>query len=487
MSMRRLRQRLSAFYAVQSPEDPFTLIKNLLLLALLTCSAFAQQAKPEHQLAYDILNELVEVNTTSDTGSTRKTAELLQKRFLAAGFAKEDVTIFNAPDNPTGPHANLVVRLRGSNPAAKPVLLMAHMDVVPALRSDWSTDPYQMVEKDGEVFGRGTDDNKSGVAVIAANLLRLKKEGYVPKRDLYAFFTRDEETNGQGIQELLNEVPGAKNAAYALNADGGGGLIVKGKKVLYSIQTSEKVYADYELKAIDKGGHSSRPRDDANPIYRLAAALIKLRNSPMPVNLNDTTRAMLRATAQMESGQFAADLKAAADGTADAAAMERLSKNPSSNIMLRTTCVATMVSAGHAPNALPQTATANVNCRILPNDDVLKIGDLIRRVIADPSITVTTVTEPKPSPPSPVNSDAYRMIEGIAKQMWPGVMVVPGMSSGATDGLYVRNAGVPVYGAMGLFGEMGSGNAHGRDENINVASFYESVDQWYTMLKRASE
>jgi acetylornithine deacetylase/succinyl-diaminopimelate desuccinylase-like protein len=461
-------------------------MKQIALLSLLLCGAgFSQQPDPNHKLAYDILHELVDVNTTIDSGSTRTTAELLQKRFLAAGFSKQDVYLVNAKDKPTGPHANLVVRLKGSDPNAKPVLLLAHMDVVQAKRSDWSTDPFKMVEKDGEVFGRGSDDDKSGVSVIAANLLRMKREKIVPKRDLYAFFTRDEETNGLGIRELMDAVPAAKNAAFALNADGGGGLIINGKKVVYGIQTSEKVYADFELKATDRGGHSSLPRNDDNPIYRLAAAMTRLKNAPFPVNLNDTTRAMLRQTAKLQSGELAADLNAAAEGTADAAAMERLSKNPLANSLMRTTCVATMASAGHAPNALPQTATANVNCRILPNDDVPKVVDVIRRIVNDESVTVTPVSTPVPSPPSPMDSAAYRMIDEVAKQTWPGVATVPEMSTGATDGLHVRNAGVPVYGAMGLFGEMGVSYAHGKDERVNVANFYEAVDQWYAMMKRA--
>jgi acetylornithine deacetylase/succinyl-diaminopimelate desuccinylase-like protein len=462
-------------------------MKRITLACLLiSIAAFGQQqADSNHKLAYDILHELVDVNTTIDTGSTRTTAELLQKRFLAGGFPKQDVTIVNAKDKPTGPHANLVVRLKGSDPNAKPVLLLAHMDVVQAKRSDWTTDPFKMIEKDGEVFGRGTDDDKSGVAVIAVNLLRMKKEGIVPKRDLYAFFTRDEETNGQGIQECLAAVAASKNAEYALNADGGGGVIVGGKKAVYGIQTSEKVYADFELKATDRGGHSSLPRNDDNPIYKLAAALTRLKNSPFPVNLNDTTRAMLRQMSQVESGQVAADLKAIADGTADSAAIERASKNPAANSLMRTTCVATMAAAGHAPNALPQTATANVNCRILPNDEVMKVGDVIRGIVNDPSVTVTNSSAPKPSPPSPVDNAAYRMIDEVAKQIWPGVVTVPEMSTGATDGLWVRNAGVPVYGAMGLFGELGVSYAHGKDERVNVANFYEAVDQWYAMMKRA--
>jgi acetylornithine deacetylase/succinyl-diaminopimelate desuccinylase-like protein len=444
----------------------------------------AQTLKPQHQLARDILQELVNTDTVAEHGSTRKAAEALAKRFVAAGFPKEDVTVTGP--TPTGPHANLVVRLRGKDPAAKPVILMAHLDVVEAKKSDWTTDPFQMVEKDGYFYGRGSGDDKSGVTAIVTNLLRLKQEGFVPKRDVYAFLTCDEETSAvDGIVALVKNVPAAKNAAFAINADGGGGLLVDGKRTVFGIQTSEKVYADYELTATDAGGHSSLPRPADNPIYRLSAAMVKLRDFQFPINLNDTTRAMLAELANFQTGQTAADLRAMAAGKADNAAIDRLTKFPEANSLMRTTCVATMAKGGHAANALPQTATVNVNCRILPNDDVTQIDDLILKTIGDPGIRLTTATSPKPSPPSPVDNEAYRLIAKSVRQSFPEVSIVPEMSAGATDGLYLRNAGVPVYGAMSLFGELGENRAHGKDERISVQSFYDAIDHWHEMIKLA--
>jgi acetylornithine deacetylase/succinyl-diaminopimelate desuccinylase-like protein len=457
-------------------------MRIVLCLVLLGTCAFAQTLKPEHQLARDILKELVDTDTVAEHGSTRKAAEALAKRFRTAGFPKEDVIV----TGPAGPHANLVVRLRGKDPNAKPVLLMAHIDVVEAKKSDWSTDPFQLIEKDGFFYGRGSGDDKSGVTVIATNLLRLKKEGFVPKRDVYALFTCDEETTAtNGIVALIKQIPAVRNAEFAINADGGGGLLVEGKRTVFGIQTSEKVYADFELTARDAGGHSSLPRPDDNPIYRLSAAMLKLRDFQFPVHLNDTTRAMLTELANFQPAQTAADLRAMAAGKADDAAILRLTKVPEANSLMRTTCVATMANAGHAPNALPQSATVNVNCRILPNDDVNKIDDLILQVIGDPGIKLKAATEPKPSPPSAVDSAAYKLIADTVKRSFPEVSIVPEMSAGATDGLYLRNVGVPVYGAMSLFGELGENRAHGKDERIQVQSFYDSVDHWHQMIKAA--
>jgi acetylornithine deacetylase/succinyl-diaminopimelate desuccinylase-like protein len=452
------------------------------MCALAPTQAQTATLKPEHQLAYDILKQLVDTDTVAGHGSPRTAAEALAKRFLAAGFPKDDVIVSGAP----GPLANLVVRLRGSDQQAKPVLLIAHIDVVEAKKADWSTDPFVMVEKDGYFYGRGTNDDKSGVTVIAANLIRLKQAGFVPKRDVYAIFTCDEETAAvNGIVAVINTLPAAKKAAFALNADGGGGLLVNGKRTVYGIQTSEKVYADYELTATDSGGHSSLPRPKANPIYRMSAAMLKLAAFQFPVNLNDTTRAMLAEQANFQSGQTAEDMRAVAAGKADEAAIQRLTAIPEANSLMRTTCVATMENAGHASNALPQTAEVNVNCRILPNDDVTKIGGMIAQVIGDPSISMKVSTAPKPSPPSPMDDAVYKMIAASVKQSFPEVSIVPEMSTGATDGLYLRNVGVPVYGTMSLFGEIGENRAHGKDERIPVQGFYDSVDHWYEMIKMA--
>jgi len=432
----------------------------------------AQALEPHQQLARDIFKELIEINTTHAEGDTTVAADAMAVRLRAAGFPAADIFV-------GGPHpkkGNLVVRYRG-RPAAgrKPILLLAHLDVVEAKKADWSPDldPFRLTEKDGYFYGRGTTDDKAMAAIFVATFVRMKQQGLVPDRDIVLALTADEEGGDQnGVQWLLANHRARVDAEYGLN-EGGGGQAKGGRRIANTVQASEKVYVDYTLEATNKGGHSSLPQPE-NAIYELTAALTRLGAFAFPVRLNEVTRAYFNAMAGVEQGPAAADFKAIArPGTPDPAVVARLSAVPLYNAMLRTTCVATMVTAGHALNALPQRAAANINCRVLPGEDPQAIQRTLVQVIANPKLTLTPVDEAKPSPPSPLTPEIMQTIAHITDQMWPGVPVVPFMSTGATDGLFFREAGIPIYGVSGLFGDMDDVRAHGRDERIGVREFFD--------------
>ncbi|MGE3617346.1 MAG: M20/M25/M40 family metallo-hydrolase, partial [Gemmatimonadales bacterium] len=379
-------------------------------------------------------------------------------------------------------YQSLIVRYRGRPGGARPIMLMAHMDVVDARREDWSFDPYQFREEAGYYYGRGTTDNKAGVATLVANFIRLRQEGFRPDRDLIMVLTADEETSGESIAWLMREHRDLIDAEYALNTDGGGGALVDGRATGFSVQTAEKIYLTFQFDVRNKGGHSSLPVPD-NAIYRLAAGLGRLAAYQFPVRLNETTRAFFRRSALSETGQTAADMKAVAE-SADPAAAARLSAaSPYFNSVMRTTCVATRLLGGHADNALPQLARATVNCRILPDDSQDAVQAALTRVVADSEVEITVAAPAKPSPPSPLRADVMEPIEAIVKDMWPTATVVPEMSTGATDGLFVRNGGIPVYGVGAIFEDPNDIRAHGRDERILVDSFHQASLFWYRMLK----
>lgn len=446
---------------------------------LLAAAAFAQPPlSPERQLAHDILKELVETNSTSDVVGTEQIAKTVVARLRAGGFSEADAQIMG----PDPKHSNVVIRLRGRQ-AGKPILLLAHLDVVPARREDWSFDPFTLTEKDGFFYGRGSGDDKAGDATILTNLLRWRHEGFVPNRDVIALLTSDEETSGQnGINWLVQHLPDVRNADFALNADGGGGELIGGQRKVYNVQASEKIYADYQFTVRDKGGHSSRPRNPDNPIYRLAAALSRLAAYQFPINLNDITRTYFERAAALYPPSVAADMKALAAGTAAPDAIARLGQNPQFNALMRTTCVATLLEGGHASNALPQMARVNVNCRILPNDS----ADLVQRTLTDlfsaAQAELVVAAAPKASPASPLRPDLMRAVEQLMARRFPGVLVLPEMSTGATDGLFVRNVNVPVYGTLALFEDPAESRAHGRDERIGVESFYTGVEVWHELI-----
>jgi acetylornithine deacetylase/succinyl-diaminopimelate desuccinylase-like protein len=446
----------------------------IIVLALLTAAPAAGQGlAPHQQLAKDIYKQLIETNTTQSTGSTTVAAEAMAARFRAAGFPAADIFIGGPKPN----KGNLVVRLRGSATAQKPLLLLAHLDVVEAKKEDWTADldPFTLIEKDGYYYGRGTSDDKAMCAIFVANLLRMKQQGIVPQRDIVLALTADEEGgDDNGVEWLIANHRALVDAEYGIN-EGGGGQSKAGRRVANRVQASEKVYVDFTLEATNKGGHSSQPQK-VNAIYQLAEAIRRIAAFTFPVELNEVTRAYFEGMAKIEQGPMAADFRALLQPSPDAAALARIADVPLYNSMLRTTCVATMVSAGHAPNALPQRATANVNCRILPGQDPAGVERTLRSAIADPAVTIAPVKPAKPSDPSPLRPDVMQAIARITEEMWPGVAVVPVMSTGATDGLYFRQAGIPIYGVSGLFGDMDDVRAHGRDERMGVKEFYDGQE-----------
>ena len=467
------KNRLSAFLIAAS---------FFLSSSALPRSVQAQAVPPQqHQeLARDIFRELIEINTTHQFGSTRA-AEAAAARLRAAGFSGEDVQVLGARAD----RGNLVARLRGKG-NAKPILFLAHLDVVEARREDWSPefDPFKFTERDGYFYGRGTVDVKDEAAALVASLIRLRQEGYVPSRDIIVALTADEETgDANGVDWLLANRRELIDAAYAINTDAGGGQMERGRRVRYNVQTSEKASLTFRLEVKNAGGHSSQPVRD-NAIYHLSEGLARLAKFDFPVRLNETTRAFFERMSAREAGQTAADMKAVARNTPDQQAAARLAaSSPFYNSMMRTTCVATMLEAGHAPNALPQTARAIVNCRVLPEDTQENVTKTLGDVLADKEIGVTALNDIRSSPASPLVPEVVRPVERIAAEMWPGVAVVPVMDPWATDGLYLRRAGIPVYGTPGIFFDIDPIRAHGKDERVGVQAFYEGVEFTYRLMK----
>jgi acetylornithine deacetylase/succinyl-diaminopimelate desuccinylase-like protein len=405
-------------------------------------------------------------------------------RLRAAGFSDSDIFIGGASPK----KANLVVRYRGTE-ALKPILLLAHSDVVEANREDWSTDPFQLIEKDGYFYGRGTSDDKAQASVWIANLIRFKREGFKPARDIIVALTADEEGGGpyNGVIWLLKNKRELIDADLCLN-EGGGGVMVGGKKIANNIQVSEKSYADFKLEVHNKGGHSSVPLAD-NAIYRLATALERLSRYTFPLKTDEVTRAYFRQMAKVEDGSLKDDLVRVADGTPDVAhdAMQRVaSVSPRWNSMLRTTCVATELAGGHALNALPQLATANMNCRIFPGDSIESVQKALRLAIGDDQVAVHVQGEVGVGPASPLRADVLKVVARLSDTMWPGIVTIPVMSTGATDGRYLRIAGIPTYGVSGFFGDRDDVRAHGRDERMNAAAFYEGQAFLYQLVKDLS-
>ncbi|MGH7564380.1 MAG: M20/M25/M40 family metallo-hydrolase [Gemmatimonadota bacterium] len=433
-------------------------------------------------LATEIFEELIEIPSVSGTPETVAAAEAMAERLRAAGFPEEDIHVLE----PLPDVGILVARYPGTGERS-PILLLAHIDVVPALPEDWSVAPFELTEQEGWWYGRGTTDNKAGAAMLVANLLRYREEGFTPDRDLIVVLTGDEETNSEAIKWIVSEAGREliDDPAYALNTDSGGGSLKEGVETMFGVQASEKVYLSFQLEVTNPGGHSSQPRPD-NAITTLAEGLVRLSEHAWPVQLNEVTRAFFERSAAIESGQLAQDMRAIAGNPADSAAAARLSESPYLSALLRTTCVATMLEAGHAENALPQTARATVNCRILPGESTEEVEATLVSVLDDPDIQVSRLREPTASPPSPLTDEVLGTIERLTGEMWPGVPVVPTMSIGATDGLYVRNADIPVYGVGAIFEDTGDNRAHGRDERVAIDRFYEALRFWYRMVKELS-
>jgi acetylornithine deacetylase/succinyl-diaminopimelate desuccinylase-like protein len=444
-------------------------------LVVLTQAASAQQADPRAR-ERAILEELIEIDTSNPL-RTGDAARAMARHLVAAGIPEADVRVMAVVPGVE----SLVARMRGSDPTLKPLLLMAHLDVVGARREDWSFDPFEFREVDGYFYGRGTNDNKAGAATLVANFVRYKEEGFVPKRDLIIVLTGDEETTGDSIRTLVEKHRPLIDAELALNTDGGSGELRDGKPVGFGVQTAEKVYLSFTLEVRNKGGHSSLPEPD-NAIYRLAEGLTRLSKFEFPVRLNETTRAFFTRYAESQPAEVAADMRAVAQRT-DADAARRLSAIPYYNSVMRTTCVATQLQAGHAENALPQMARATVNCRMLPDDPPDGVEAELRRILGDPAITISRVTPPTPSPASPLRADVMQPVERLVAQIWPGAAVVPEMSTGATDGLYTRSAGIPTYGVGAIFDRIDDVRAHGRDERVGVQAYHDAARFWYELVK----
>ena len=448
-------------------------------LAGLLLFGFAQNGA-HNQIARDVYKELIGINTTDSAGSTTRAAEAIAARLKAAGFPEADVQV-------VGPHprkGNLVARYRGTG-QGRPLLLLAHLDVVEALRQDWSLDPFTLAETDGYFYGRGTTDDKAMAAAWVSAFIRLRQEDYKPDRDLIIALTADEEGGDyNGVQWLLKNYRDLVDADFALN-EGGESLIKDGKYLLNGIQPSEKVYQSFRLEVRNAGGHSSRPVKD-NAIYHLAEGLTRLAKYQFPIHLNEVTAGYFQRMSLIVTGQLAADMRLISKNPGDKAAVARLSALPYENALLRTTCVATRLEGGHADNALPQTARAIVNCRLLPGESPAEVRSTLIRVLEDSKISVTPIGDATASNPSPMRADVLAAIEQLTNQMWPGVPVVPVMSTGATDGSYLRNAGIPTYGISGFFEDIDDTRAHGRDERLGVKQFYEGIEFLYRLVKALS-
>jgi acetylornithine deacetylase/succinyl-diaminopimelate desuccinylase-like protein len=457
----------------------FTLIA---LAALVGLQAHAQSARPEQQLFREIYQELVETNTTASAGDNTRAARSMEKRLRDAGFMASEVQVIE----PFPRKGNLVLRMKGTG-AKQPMLLLAHIDVVEARREDWKTDPFKLLEQDGYFTARGSIDDKAMAAAFVSVLSQLKREGFRPGRDIILALTADEELGdvpSNGVYWLLNNRRELLQAEFGIN-EGGGGELSAGKPNLHRLQVAEKMYTTYELVATNRGGHSSLPRAD-NAIYELAAVLTRLAQHRYPVKMAEVTKTYFARSAQLASGQLAADMRAVAADRPDLAAAERLSQRPDYNAQLRTTCVATMLDAGHAQNALPQSAKAIVNCRILPHDDPEAVDRELRSVVGE-KITLNWVNKPLRSPASPLSAEVLGAVEALTQEMWPGTPVVPAMSTGATDSRFLRNAGIPVYGVSGLFVDPADNRIHGLDERVRVQQLYDSREFLYRLVKRLAQ
>lgn len=455
----------------------FSLLKSSLLACLIVAPA---NASDNFGNAKDLLAKLISIKTVEGSGETKAAANYLKGEFIKAGIADSDITRIDHEGN----ISSLIVRYRGTNNGEKPILVMAHMDVVPAERKDWSMDPFTLNEKGGKLLGRGVEDNKGGVATTAATIIGFAREGYKPDRDIILVYSGDEETNGFSLVDILKNHRNLIEAEYALNTDAGGGQIRKGVATSYSIQASEKTYLSFKLTTTNSGGHSSLPRPD-NAIYDLVGSLQRISRYQFPVMLNPVSMGYFKEMAKVSQADTATAMRKIALDPSDTAAAKILSeKSAYYNAVMRTTCVATMLEAGHAENALPQSASATINCRIVPTQSAESVQDTLTRLVANKKVTISRIAEPKPSDPSPLRPDVLEALDATLLDIWGSLPIIPTMSTGATDGLYVRNAGIPVYGVGGIFTAETDGNAHGRDERIQLESFNKAVSHWDGLLRR---
>jgi acetylornithine deacetylase/succinyl-diaminopimelate desuccinylase-like protein len=431
-----------------------------------------------------LYQELVEINTTRSVGSCTRAAEAMRAHLTAAGFAADDARILAPPERPQD--GSLIAVLHGRDRSAKPILLLAHLDVVEAKREEWARDPFKLVEENGWFTARGASDDKAMAAVFTDSLVRYRTEGFKPRRDLKLALTCGEETPDvfNGVKWLIATQPRVLDAEFALNEGAGGELDANGKPIALQIQAGEKVYQDFALDTVDVGGHSSRPTNN-NPIVRLSAGLARLGTHNFAIALNPATRGYFAAEAKLQPPEIAADMRAVlADPPSDAAAERLWALNPGWNGSLRTTCVVTQITGGHAPNALPQRAHANVNCRILPGVPIAEVQKEIVGVLADDQISVAPTGEPGiQSPVPPLTARIVEPVRAVAGTIWPGVAIVPTMTTGGTDGSYLNAFGVPTYGLSGMFHDAEGSHAHGLNERIRVTSLMNGRRFLYEVVK----
>ena len=467
-------------------KSTFPLLLAALLTGVISAAGLDEATK---RLSRDIFQQLIEINTTDSVGNTTTAAQAMRTRLLQAGLPPDDVVVLGPNDR----KGNMVARLRGTG-HGKPILIIGHLDVVEAKRSDWTTDPFQFIEKDGYFYGRGTQDMKDGDAIAVTTFIRYLHEGYKPNRDIILALTADEEGGTfNGVDWLLRHHRDLLDAEYVLNPDSGGVMTDKGKPIDVEVEATEKLYADFQLTATNPGGHSSLPPSE-NAIYEVADALGRLERSPFPFELNTVTRAWFEQVAGSQTPAIAADIRTMLKTPPDAEAVARLSQNPRFNSTMRTTCVATRLNGGHANNALPQTAQALVNCRILPGHSKEEVRQDLIRIFADSKITLRyedpataefldKAPDTKAFLPPPLRPEVMNPLRAIAAKMWPGAPVLPEMETGASDSIYTIAAGLPSYGISGVAIDADDIRAHGKDERLPVQSYYDGVDFSYHFLK----
>jgi len=442
-------------------------------------------SEPYQRKALEIYETLIGMRTAAGHGQVPAAAGYLADVFLHAGFPPEDVHVLPLTTAEGEEVASLVVRYPGDGSSGeRPILLTAHMDVVDALPDDWERSPFTLVEEDGFFFGRGTSDDKFGVAQLTTTFLRLKEEGFLPTRDLILAFSGDEESGMETAQALAGRHRDLIDAEFVLNADAGGGTLrPDGSPLAYLVQTAEKTYATFELTVTNPGGHSSTPRSD-NAIYELADALKRLEAFRFPVRVNDATRGYLEASAPLVGGEVGGAMARLAADPTDEEAAEVLWNEPAEIGVTRTTCIATMLRGGHAENALPQSATATVNCRIFPGVSVMEVRNVLREVVENPAVEIAVLGDPVESPASPVREDVLEAVAAGVARIRPGTPLIPYQAPYGTDGLHYRRAGITTYGVMGLFMKDSDRFEHGLNERVPVRAFFDALEFWPVVLRR---